>query len=59
MTLAYGPRVLKRTWSVGSTTEVDFTNILQAAFKRTDLKSAKNTVKPSVFFALLGSACFE
>jgi len=33
---------------------VNFTNILQAAFTQADPKSAKNTVKPSVFFALLG-----
>jgi hypothetical protein len=32
---------------------VDFINILQAAFKPAAPKSAKNTVKPSVFFALL------
>jgi len=39
---------------------VDFTNILRAPLtladlKSADLKSAKNTVKPSVFIALLGS----
>jgi len=34
---------------------VNFINILRAAFWRTDPKSAKNTVKQSVFFALLGS----
>ena len=35
---------------------VNFTNILQAAFKRADPTSAKKTVKLSSFFALLGSA---
>jgi len=36
---------------------VDFTNILQTAFPPSqDRKSAKNTVKASVLFALLGSA---
>jgi len=34
---------------------VNFTNILQTAFTHADPKSAKNTVKLSVFFALLGS----
>jgi len=34
----------------------DLTNNLHAAFMHADPKSAKNTVKPSVFFALLGSA---
>ncbi len=34
---------------------VDFTKILCAAFTCAGPKSAKNTVKPSVFFALLGS----
>jgi len=34
---------------------VNFINILRAAFLHTDPKSAKNTVKQSVFFALLGS----
>ncbi len=35
---------------------VNLTNILQAAFTRADPESAKNTVKLSVFFALLESA---
>ncbi len=35
---------------------VNFTNILHANFMWSDPKSAENTVKPSVFFALLGSA---
>jgi len=35
-------------------TGVDFTKILRAAFPLVDPKSAKNTVKPSVFFMLLG-----
>jgi len=34
---------------------VDFTNIFLAAFLLEDTKSAKNTVKPLVLFALLGS----
>jgi len=34
---------------------VNFTNILHKAFTCEDPKSTKNTVKPSVFFALLGS----
>jgi hypothetical protein len=34
---------------------VDFSNILLTAFICADPKSTKNTVKPSVFFALLGS----
>jgi len=33
----------------------DFTNILLEAFMCTVIKSTKNAVKPSVFFALLGS----
>jgi len=36
-----------------STPRDDFINILRAAFMRADPKSAKSTVKPSVFFALL------
>jgi hypothetical protein len=36
-------------------TVVNFTNILRTAFTSKDHKSAKNTVKSSVFFALLGS----
>ena len=35
------------------TPRIDFTNILHAAFTRSDSKSAKNTVKPSVIFGLL------
>jgi len=35
---------------------VNFTNIIRAAFPRADPKSAKNNVKLSVFFVLLGSA---
>ena len=35
---------------------VNFTNILRAAFMRTEPKSAKKTVNLSSFFALLGSA---
>ncbi len=35
---------------------VNFTNILHKAFMLKDPKSVKNTVKRSVFFALLGSA---
>jgi len=35
---------------------VNFVNVLRAAFRRADSKSAKKTVKLSVFFALLGSA---
>jgi len=38
---------------------VDFTNITRAAFTHADHKSAKNTVKPSVVFALLGSTCIK
>ncbi len=34
----------------------NFTNIIHIAFMRADHKSAENTVKLSVFFALLGSA---
>ncbi len=34
---------------------VNFSNILHAAFTHADPKSASNTFKPSVFFALLGS----
>jgi len=36
---------------------LNFINILCPAFTHTDPKSAKNTVKPSVFFTLLRSAC--
>jgi len=35
---------------------VNFINVLQAAFTSADPKSAKKTVKLSVFFALSGSA---
>jgi len=38
---------------------VDFTNILHKASALTDPKSAKNTVKLSVFFVLLGSVCLK
>ena len=38
---------------------VNFTNILHAAFTYADLKSTKNTVKLTVFYALLGSACVK
>jgi hypothetical protein len=41
------------------TSEVNFTNILREDFTRADPKSAKNTYKLSVFFALLGSACVK
>jgi len=34
------------------TARVDFINVLQAPFTRADPKSAKNTVKLSVFIAL-------
>jgi len=40
---------------VGLTPEVNFTNILQAAFMRADPKSAKKLLNWTVFFALLGS----
>ncbi len=35
---------------------VNFINVLQAAFAHADPKSVKETIKLSVFFALLGSA---
>jgi len=35
--------------------DFDITNILRAAFTQADPKSAKNTVRLSVLFALLGS----
>jgi len=38
------------------TSGVNFTNVLRAAFALADPKSAKGTVKLSVFFVLLGSA---
>jgi len=38
---------------------VDFINILWVAFTCADSKSLKNTVKASVFFALLGSVCLK
>jgi len=44
-----------RKMLVKSTPGVNFTNILRAAFTTADPKSAKNTLKTSVFFALLGS----
>ncbi len=34
---------------------LNFTNILKTAFMGLDPKRSKNTVKPSVFFVLLGS----
>jgi len=48
---------VKLTPSVSRQPGVDFTNILRAAFASADPKSAKKTVKLSVFFVLLGSAC--
>jgi len=42
-----------------STPGVDLTSILREAFMCADPKSAKNTVKLSVFFALLGSECLK
>jgi hypothetical protein len=44
---------------VKMTPVVNFTNILPNAFMREDLKSVKNTVKPSGFFVLLGFACIK
>jgi len=41
---------------IGPTLEVDFINILRAAFERADPKSAQKTDNLTVFFALLGSA---
>jgi len=41
------------------TSGVNFINVLQAAFTSDDPKTQKNTVKLSVFFALLGSACIK
>ncbi len=38
---------------------VDFTNILCAALSHPDPKNTKNTVKQSVFLALLGSGCIK
>ncbi len=38
---------------------VNFTGILRAAFMHSDPKSAKYTVKSSVFFKLLGSTCVK
>ena len=35
---------------------VNFINVLRAAFAHTDPESAKNTVKLSIFFVLMGSA---
>jgi len=40
----------------GEASEVDFNNILRKAYMIAYPKSTKNTVKPSVFFSLLGSA---
>jgi len=40
-------------------TGVNFTNVLQADFRRADPKSAKKTVKLSSFFVLLGSASIK
>jgi len=44
-----------RKMLVKLTPGVNFINILLKAFKHVDPKSAANTVKPSVFFALSGS----
>jgi len=41
---------------VGLAPEVNLINILQTAFASADPESAKNTVKSSVFFVLLGSS---
>jgi hypothetical protein len=38
---------------------VNFTNIIRAAFTQADPKSAKKTVKLSVFFEHSGSACIK
>jgi len=43
--------MLIKRWS-----EVNFINVLQAAFTHKDFKSTKKTIKLSTFFALLGSA---
>ena len=42
--------------AIGKAAGVNFINVLQAAFKCANPKSAKKTVKSSSFFALLGSA---
>jgi len=39
-----------------STPKADFTHFLRAAFTNADPESEKNTVQPSVLFALLGSS---
>ncbi len=48
------------SWAVWNASQCratfNFTNILQTVFMRKDPKSAINIVKPSVLFALLGSA---
>jgi len=44
---------------VKSTPGVNFTNVLGAAFAHEDPQSAKNTVKFSLIFVLLGSVCVK
>ncbi len=45
--------------SFGAHQGVNFKNILRATLMHIDPKSAKNTVKHSVFLALLGFACVK
>jgi len=47
---------LLKNWRQNARRGVNFTNILRTSFTHTDLKSTKNTVRPSVFFVLLGFA---
>jgi len=39
--------------------DINFSNVLRAAFTRTDPESAKKKVKSSLSFALSGSACVK
>jgi len=44
----------KKNLTKRATSGVDFTNILCAAFTHADTKSAKNAIKPLVFFCAFG-----
>jgi len=49
-------QVIKSSHNSVAPSGVNFINILLEALMRADPKRAKNTVKPSIFSALLGSA---
>jgi len=48
-----------RVFGLGEVSEVNFVNVLRAAFTCTDPKSPKKTDDLTVFFALLVSSCVK